>query len=137
MAKLLFGIYTNLAIWFKLTDKTIYGTYFSVIGATITIVGNMILIPKLGYIAPAYVGIFTYFIMTAICYYYGQKYYPIPYQIKSAVAYILSGIIFVFLISQIHLDIEWQDYGLKLFATFLYIVMVYVMEKKNLNAKTV
>lgn len=137
MAKLLFGIYTNLAIWFKLTDKTIYGTYFSVIGAIITIVGNMILIPKLGYVAPAYVGIFTYFIMTAICYYYGQKYYPIPYQIKSAIAYILSGVVFVFLISQIHLDIEWQDYGLKLFATFLYIVIVYVMEKKNLNAKTV
>ena len=54
LANLFLGIYFNLAIWYKLTDKTRFGMYFSIAGAVITIVLNVILLPKYGFIAAAW-----------------------------------------------------------------------------------
>ena len=94
-AKLLAGIYLNLSIWFKLTDKTYFGTIISVIGAVITLVGNFALIPVLGYLGSAVASIACYLVMCLVCYYYGQKYYPIPYNFAPTFWYALAGVLLV------------------------------------------
>ncbi|TAH17479.1 MAG: polysaccharide biosynthesis protein [Cytophagales bacterium] len=96
LANLFLGIYYNLTIWFKVTDKTYFSVIFSGIGASITVLGNLLLIPILGYMGSAVVTLLCYFTMSALCYVYGQKYYPIPYPLKAIFAYIgfASGLIF-------------------------------------------
>jgi O-antigen/teichoic acid export membrane protein len=97
LANLFLGIYYNLTVWFKVTDKTYFSPIFSGVGALITIVGNLLLIPVLGYMGSALVTLLCYFSMSALCYGYGQKYYPIPYNLKSAFGYIgLASVLIVF-----------------------------------------
>jgi len=92
LANLFLGIYYNLSIWFKLTDKTRYGMYFSLIGAVITIVLNIVFIPKIGFMASAYATLIAYSFMTIISYYYGKKYFKIPYQFKNIIFYLILSI---------------------------------------------
>lgn len=94
LANLFLGIYNNLSIWYKLTDKTKYGMYFSIIGACITIVFNIVLIPKIGFLASALATLCAYGTMMVISYRIGKKQYPIPYNIKKISFYISIAIVF-------------------------------------------
>lgn len=90
------GIYMNLSIWYRLSDQTRFGLYISVVGAIITIVLNIMLIPKFGYMGSAWVSMAAYATMTTISYILGQKYYPIPYNLKKILIYLLVSTIIVF-----------------------------------------
>ncbi|KQR72786.1 polysaccharide biosynthesis protein [Pedobacter sp. Leaf176] len=90
------GIYMNLSIWYRLSDQTRFGLYISLVGAFITIVFNIILIPKFSYMGSAWVSMATYATMMIISYILGQKYYPIPYNLKKILAYLIISIILVF-----------------------------------------
>ncbi|TCO23937.1 O-antigen/teichoic acid export membrane protein [Pedobacter psychrotolerans] len=90
------GIYMNLSIWYRLSDQTRFGLYISLVGATITIVFNVILIPKYSYMGSAWVSMATYGTMMIISYILGQKYYPIPYNLKKILAYLIVSTIIVF-----------------------------------------
>ncbi len=92
LANWFLGIYFNLTIWYKLTNKTSYGAGISLFGAILTIVFNIILIPKLGYYGAALTTLFCYTGMMLISYFQGQKYYPINYDIKRIITYILMPI---------------------------------------------
>jgi O-antigen/teichoic acid export membrane protein len=126
LAKLFLGMYYNLSIWFKLTDKTRFGTYFSFLGAGITVLANFILIPLIGYMGSAFAAFLAYLSMMIICYAIGQKHYPVPYKIGNALMYLFLGIVFVMA------DFFWhpQDqilatmYHFGLMAAFLLIVFV-------------
>lgn len=93
LANLFLGIYNNLSIWYKLTDKTSYGMYFSVLGAGITIVFNILMIPKIGFMASAWATLITYGFMMILSYVVGTKHYPVPYQLKKVGFYILFSTI--------------------------------------------
>lgn len=93
--KFFFGVYTNLNVWFKITDKTYYGTYFSILGALITIIGNVLLIPLLGFTGSAISALACYFIMAIACYYFGRRNYPIPYQFGKVFPYIILSVTIV------------------------------------------
>lgn len=90
------GIYMNLSIWYRLSDQTRFGLYISVIGAIITIVLNIILIPKFSYMGSAWVSMLAYFVMMVLSYVLGQKYYPIPYDLKKISAYLIASTLIVF-----------------------------------------
>lgn len=96
LANLCLGLYYNLAIWFKLSDQTKYGAVISVIGALITIVGNIILIPLMvkldypGYLGSAWTTLLCYATMVIIAYVLGQKYYPIPYAMLRMGCYVFT-----------------------------------------------
>jgi O-antigen/teichoic acid export membrane protein len=90
------GVYMNLSIWYRLSDQTRFGLYISLVGAVITIVFNMILIPKFSYMGSAWVSMATYGTMMIISYILGQKYYPIPYNLKKILAYLIVSTIIVF-----------------------------------------
>lgn len=92
LANLFLGIYNNLSIWYKLTDKTVYGMYFSIFGAIITIVFNLTMIPKIGFMASAWATLFAYGSMMLISYFVGKKQYSVPYQLKKVGFYILFSV---------------------------------------------
>ncbi|MFL0074530.1 lipopolysaccharide biosynthesis protein, partial [Tenacibaculum maritimum] len=97
LANLFLGIYNNLSVWYKLTDKTKYGMYFSIIGAAITISFNLIMIPKIGYIAAAWATLMAYGSMMLISYFIGKKYYPVPYNLKKITSYLLISTLLSYL----------------------------------------
>ncbi len=88
LANLFLGIYFNLGIWYKLTDKTRYGMYISIIGAVITIGFNYIMIPKIGFMASAYATLIAYGSMMLISYQIGKRHYFVPYDITRICSYL-------------------------------------------------
>ncbi|AZA87003.1 polysaccharide biosynthesis protein [Chryseobacterium shandongense] len=92
LGALFLGIYLNLSIWYKLSDKTRVGLYISLIGAAITIFINFTFIPKYGYWASAFAALITYFSMMIISYIWGKIQYPIHYNIKKICIYLLLSI---------------------------------------------
>ena len=92
-AEIMFGIYFNLSFWYKLTDRTIWGAYFSGLGCLVLILIDIIFIPKFSYMACAWAGFAAYGISMLASYIFGQKYYPINYPIKDILFYIVVSII--------------------------------------------
>ncbi|MEO9076280.1 MAG: oligosaccharide flippase family protein [Gelidibacter sp.] len=88
LANLFLGIYFNLAIWYKLTDKTRYGMYISIVGAIITIAFNYIMIPKIGFMASAWATLIAYGSMMIISYQIGKRHYFVPYDITRIGSYL-------------------------------------------------
>lgn len=80
LANLFLGIYNNLSVWYKVTNKTRYGMYISVIGALLTIGGLIMFIPVFGYIGAAYATLIAYFLMMLISYLWSRKHYRIKYE---------------------------------------------------------
>jgi O-antigen/teichoic acid export membrane protein len=92
-ANLFLGVYLNLSMWYKLSGKTKYGAWFSIVGATITIVLNFLLIPKMGYMGAAWATFICYGAIMVISYIYGQKHYAIPYSIKVCASIVLFSVV--------------------------------------------
>jgi O-antigen/teichoic acid export membrane protein len=107
VANLFLGIYYNVSIWYKLTDKTYYSTWIAMAGAVLTIVLNFILIPIAGYEGSSWVTFIVYFFMAAVCYAYGQKYYPVPYPVIKDLGYITLTILVIYLTNMISLSNIW------------------------------
>jgi len=87
-----FGIYQTLSVWYKVTDKTKYGAYISILGAILTIVINVIGIPKIGYMASAIATCTAYGLMMVLSYLIGRKHMPIPYDLKNSALYLILSI---------------------------------------------
>lgn len=92
LANICLGIYYNLSVWYKLSDKTAKGAQISMIGAVITIVLNYILIPKISYTGCAIATLVCYASMMVISYFWGNKYYPIPYHVSKIGFYSIVAI---------------------------------------------
>ncbi len=88
------GIYHNLSVWYKVTDKTRYGALISIIGAIITIGINYALIPSIGYMASAIATLAAYGSMMLLSYYFGKSHYPIPYNFRKILFYLGTSISF-------------------------------------------
>jgi len=91
------GVYMNLSVWYKLSDQTKYGLYISGVGAILTIVLNVVFIPRFSYMASAWASFASYFVMMALSYLWGQKNYPVPYHLKKNTAYIIIAALLVYL----------------------------------------
>lgn len=109
-ANLFLGIYYNLSIWFKLTDKTYWGIYISLFGAALTIIGNILLIPILGYLGAAWVTLFCYASIATCSYLLGHKYYPIPYPVVKIIVWMGTAALLVYFSSLI----EFANYYVNL-----------------------
>ena len=92
VAYLFFGVYQTLSVWYKVTDKTRYGAYISVAGALLTIVINVLLIPKIGYLASAIATCAAYTLMMVTSYIMGRKHLAIPYDLKNILLYLVLSI---------------------------------------------
>lgn len=97
IANLCFGIYYNLSTWYKVTDKTYFGTLISWFGAGVTIVLHLLFLQKYGFMVSAWVTFIAYFLMMVLSYFLGQKYYPIPYRIKKISFFLVLLMVFSFI----------------------------------------
>lgn len=91
LANLCLGIYHNLSVWYKLTDKTRIGMYISIFGAVVTILINILLIPIIGFMAAAWATLAAYGSMMLISYFLGRRYYRVPYNVKKISFYLFLG----------------------------------------------
>ncbi|MBT0607844.1 oligosaccharide flippase family protein [Aequorivita echinoideorum] len=92
LANLFLGIYHNLSVWYKVTDRTKFGAYISVLAAVVTLILNYILIPIIGYMGSAVATLSAYGSMMVLSYLYGRKYYSVPYEMKKISGYLLLAI---------------------------------------------
>ena len=129
LANLFLGVYHNLAIWYKLTDKTRYAMLFSIIGAVITVIVNVLLIPKIGFIASAWATLLAYGTMMVLSYLIGKKHYPVPYNLTKSLRYLLASIAISYLSFNYFRENYWISTGFVL----LFGLLVYFNEKKELS----
>jgi O-antigen/teichoic acid export membrane protein len=130
LANFFLGIYNNLSVWYKLTDKTIIGAYISIVGAVVTLVLNYLLIPKYSYYGSAIATISAYGSMMFISYILGNKYYPIPYDMPKISGYL--GISILFSIISFYGFRENYFVGIPLLLLFLY--FIYHNEKETIQS---
>lgn len=125
MANIFLGIYYNLSIWYKLSNKTKMGAAVAIVGAMITLVLNYLWIPTYSYTGSAWATLICYFSMCAISYALGQKYYPIEYSLKKIALYILGALAF-YAFSDYIAAFFLDKFALKMFVNTL-IIGVYVL----------
>jgi O-antigen/teichoic acid export membrane protein len=127
-ANFFLGIYYNLSIWYKLTEKTKYGAYIAIFGASITIILNFLLIPILGFVGSALATLACYFFMVLVSFYLSNKYFPIPYNYYRILMYF-------FLMIFIYLIIYYTNFSPILDILFLvgYCLLVYALEKPKMT----
>ncbi|SHE52242.1 lipopolysaccharide biosynthesis protein [Dysgonomonas macrotermitis] len=129
MGEIFFGIYFNLSVWYKLIDKTQYGATFSVLGCVITVLINIIFVPVFGFIASAWATFVCNLIIMSISYFYGQKYFPIRYDLKTiALYFLLAGVLYTL---GVYVPIENEVLRLS-YRTLLLGVFFLVLVKRDL-----
>ena len=133
LAYLFLGVYYNISAWFKLTDKTYYGTIITVGGAIVTIAANFVLIPMAGYFGSSLATLLCYFSMTIACYLIGQKYYPIPYNVAKSVAYIGITFTIVYAVNFISIDNQWLATTFHAVVFVAYLLVIYLLEGRQLR----
>jgi O-antigen/teichoic acid export membrane protein len=128
LANLFLGIYHNLSIWYKLTDQTKYGMYFSIFGAFVTILFNLIMLPIIGFMASAWATLLAYGLMMLFSYFIGRKHYPIPYQVKHTLAY-LSIAVLIASVSYYLLEKNWM---ISIIEVLLFGIIIYYFEIRSI-----
>lgn len=96
MANLIMGIFFNLSIWYKLTNRTRYGAMLVLLGAAITVIINALFIPVYGYLASAWAHLICYSTMVLVSYWWSRKHYAIPYKPGRILAYMAFAIVIYF-----------------------------------------
>lgn len=133
LGNFLLGIFFNLSIWYKLNNMTRYGAYITLMGSGITFLINWIFIPLYGYMASAWAHVACYGSMVVVSYLIGQKYYRIPYSLKSIGLYVMIALI-IFVVASLS-----GGWGLTLrliINTGLlagFIGLVFLRERKNIR----
>ena len=128
LANLFLGIYVNLSIWYKLTDRTLLGAFVSLSGAVLTIVLNVWWIPLLGYVGSAWATLACYASMAIVSYLLGRHYYPVAYDVKRILGYIALGGALYFVRIELPLGTDWQQSWLlstELIALYLLVTLLF------------
>lgn len=128
------GIYFNLSIWYKLSDRTMFGTWFSLAGTLIIILGNTLFVPRFGYYACVWAAFVCYFTIMLLSYFFGQKYMPIAYDLKKIGFYSLAALV-IFLVSLvIKTPFQLLNYCFK---TILLLIFVFIFIKRDLPVEKI
>ena len=131
LGNLFLGIFYNLSIWYKLTNRTIFGALLSLIGAGITISLNFLLIPKIGYYGSAWAAFFAYFVMMVLSYFLGRKHFKVPYNLQKFFLY-LGLAVGLFLVSGVlpHAS-QTIKYLINSALLFIYLLVIFYGERKS------
>ncbi|MCB4807343.1 oligosaccharide flippase family protein [Tamlana sp. 62-3] len=129
LANFCLGIYHNLSVWYKITDRTKFGAYISVFGALLTLLLNFWLIPIMSYKGSAIATLTAYASMMLASYFFGKKYYPIPYNIKKIVLYLSGSILF----SVVSFYQFRGNYVVGVSMLIVFLAIVYALEKNTIK----
>lgn len=129
IAELCFGIFFNLSLWYKLTDRTQWGMWFSLLCFVLMLVLNLWLIPAIGipdgYLGAAWSALISYFIVMLVSYFVGRHYYPIPYEVARIGAYTAFAIV-LYLFGELLYwpGLIWATYLVRLVMLMVYVLVV-------------
>lgn len=135
LGNIFLGVYYNLSIWYKLTNRNMMGAGITIAGAVITIGLNILLIPSMHYFGAAIATFCCYLFMMITSYVLGQKHYPVPYARKKLLAYIAlvvllygahRGMVYVW-------DSRWFNFGAAGVLLLLFTLFVIKIERKELE----
>ena len=129
----MFGVFFNLSFWYKLTDRTVWGAYFSGIGAVVLFVIDILFIPRYGYMACAWAGFAAYAISMLLSYFIGQRYYKVDYPLKDIAFYVVFALV-------VFLAMRWGRQNLSLWLslavnTLLVVAFLAVLVKRDFPLK--
>ena len=129
LANFCLGIYHNLSVWYKITDRTKFGAYISILGAIVTLVLNYVLIPIIGFKGSAIATLSAYAVMMLLSFYFGRKYYPIPYNLKKISLYLAVSILFSFIFFYRYRE----NYIIGITMLIVFLGLVIMLEKNQLK----
>ena len=132
------GIYFNLSFWYKLTDKTQWGAYFSIIGVVITFALQAIFVPRIGYIASAASSTICFLVLMLLSYFVGRKHLEIPYDLRRIGIYTLIVIVILagyYTLAQFLPLNEWTKMGIDTILLIIYCALFYRLDGKTLLKK--
>lgn len=136
LANLCLGIYVNLSIWYKLTDRTLLGAVVSLAGAALTIALNIHWIPQYGYIGSAWATLACYASMAVISYGLGRYYYPVGYDLKRILGYIILGLGLYSANTRLPAYLDWQPWLLASALLSLYLLVALLFENRKFSVRT-
>lgn len=129
LANVFLGIYINQSIWYKLSNQTKYGAYISLLGAALTLLINYLFIPIYGYVASAWATMLVYAFQMLVSYFWGQKHYPIPYNLRKFALYLgLSVGIFLLSANLFDATFSWLKFGVNNLMIVFYLFIVSAVE---------
>lgn len=132
LANLCLGLYYSLSAWYKLSGKTSFGAYMTLVGAIITVVLNVLWIPTLGFVGSAWATLACYASIAVLSWFFGQRYYPIPYNVWRVLAYLTGAIGLYLLANALALEgaVMWATHSALL---LLFTAVVFRIEKPALK----
>lgn len=134
MANLIMGIFFNLSIWYKLTNKTHFGAILVITGAAITVVINVLFIPKYGYVASAWAHLICYSSMVILSYAWSRKHYVVPYRTKRILTYIFVAVVIYFINELFLQNVRQLKEVLGLLLIGLFAAFAFFRERSTFNA---
>ena len=129
VAEIMFGVFFNLSFWYKLTDRTIWGAWFSGIGAVVLIIIDILLIPRFSYMACAWAGFVAYAVSMVISYFLGQRYFPIRYPLRDIAVY--AGVTLVLFLGMQTANEQLPSWAALLVNTILLLLFVAFIVKRD------
>ena len=129
IADLFFGVFFNLSLWYKLTDKTIWGTWFSLAGLVVTVALNVIFVPTYGYMACAWAAFCCYGVMMLASYFVGLRKHPLRYPVKRMGAYFFGALALWGLGSMVEFDSAALTMAARTPLLLIYIMAILKFEK--------
>ena len=132
------GVYFNLSFWYKLTDKTQWGAYFSLIGVVITFGLQAIFVPRIGYVASAASSTVCYLVIMLLSYFIGRKHLEIPYDLRRIGIYTLLVVTLLAVyygLAQLLPMNEWAQMGVGSVLFVIYCVLFYRLDGQTLIKK--
>jgi len=128
------GIFFNLSLWYKLTDKTMYGAWFSILGTIIIVVLNVILVPVYSYMGCAWAAFVCYLVIMLVSYFYGQKHMPIKYDLKSIGLY--TGVTVLFYFISLFIKTPYTSINI-LLKSFLMVAFLVLLVKRDFPLRSI
>lgn len=136
LAELFFGIFFNLSVWYKITDRTIWGTWFSLIGLAVTLALNIIFVPRFGYMACAWAAFCCYGVMMLASYLVGRRKYPIGYDIRRILLYFAAAMALWGAAYLVTTGNNLIDFPTRILLLAVYCGIVYLAEFRHRHPRT-
>lgn len=141
VAEICAGIFFNLSLWYKLTDRTRWGMYFSLICFALMLLLNIWLVPAIGipdgYLGSAWAALISYFLVMALSYFIGRRYYPLPYEIGRMFLYCLLALLLYVMAEWLTFPAMWLTYTFRTLFLLVYASAIYIFEFRRSGLRRV
>jgi O-antigen/teichoic acid export membrane protein len=112
LAYIFYGAYVHFVVGIHLEKKTKYLPFITGAGATVNIIGNLVLIPSFGMLGAAWATVLSYFVMAAVLYFVSQHLYTLRYEFARVgkLAFVVGVYMFLLLNYQLGLAMKGLVY---------------------------